>query len=229
MKNFNTAFALLITMSVGNQLSADELTGFEHKPIRIVYAQRNLPPEVFMNQALLYGLKETQLSGVAAQNAGSEKIKSFAKSVLDYHTEANKELLAIARSKKFSLPASKPEEGQRPDGRVDSAPTTLQDTSRNQNQGEAGNSGQPKGVMLEGFSMLRDADIQKSVIKLKDLKGKEFDEAYLSTGVQDYQNLVALFEAGSKSSDVSVKKFAKKHLPRFKSRLKELTAIASEK
>ncbi|RZK91482.1 MULTISPECIES: DUF4142 domain-containing protein [Pedobacter] len=226
MKNIKTAFALLLSFSLGNSLYATEapsrkLTGQIEKS----FIQDVFPTEAFMNQALLYGLKEVQKSGIAAQNAGNEKIKRVAKSALDLHTAANKELIALAKIKNITLTASKPDDGQRPDGRVDSAPTTLQDTSRNQNQGEAGNTGQAKDVMIQGFKMLRDADIQESISKLKAVKGENFDNAYLASSIQDYQNIVALFEAGSKSADKEVKAFSKKYLTKFKAHLSQVTAM----
>ncbi|RZK13330.1 MAG: DUF4142 domain-containing protein, partial [Pedobacter sp.] len=151
MKNIKAAFAILMSLSVGNYLYANDIAEPKILRVETKILQEVLPPEVFMNQALLYGLKVTQMSGIAAQNAASKKVKDFAQSIIDGHAEANTELLALAKTKNITLPAGKPEEGQRPDGRVDSAPTTLQDTSRNQNKGEAGNSGQPKGIMLNGF------------------------------------------------------------------------------
>ncbi|WP_316807802.1 DUF4142 domain-containing protein [Pedobacter agri] len=228
MKNIKTAFAILLTISLGNNLYAHDILGDMPRQPESGMIQEVLPPEVFMNQALLYGLKATQMSGIAAQN-GSQKVKGFAQTILDAHAQANTELLALAKSKNITLTASKNEEGQRPDGRVDSAPTTLQDTSRNQNQGEAGNTGQPKGVMLNGFAMLRNADLQQSVNKLKDVKGQDFDQAYITSSIQDHQNLIVLFEAGSKSTDAAVKKYAKKYLPKFKTHLTQLNAMLKAK
>lgn len=229
MKNIKTAFALLMSLSVGNYLYASEIAEPKILLTEAKIPQEVLPPEAFMNQALLYGLKVTQMSGVAAQNAGNIKVKNFAQTIIDGHAQANTELLALAKTKNFALPASKPEEGQRPDGRVDSAPTTLQDTSRNQNKGEAGNNGQPKGIMLNGFSMLRNAEIQESVNRLKDLKGKSFDDAYLAASIHDHQNMISLFEAGSKSTDVAVKKYAQKYLPKLKTHLRQLNSMLKAK
>lgn len=229
MKNIKAAFAILMSLSVGNYLYANDIAEPKILRVETKILQEVLPPEVFMNQALLYGLKVTQMSGIAAQNAASKKVKDFAQSIIDGHAEANTELLALAKTKNITLPAGKPEEGQRPDGRVDSAPTTLQDTSRNQNKGEAGNSGQPKGIMLNGFSMLRNTEIQESVNRLKDLKGKSFDEAYLSASIQDHQNMISLFEAGSKSTDVAVKKYAQKYLPKLKAHLRQINSMLKAK
>ncbi|RZK37394.1 MAG: DUF4142 domain-containing protein [Pedobacter sp.] len=229
MKKIKTAFALLISLSIGNSLYADNSAGPKILRVETTISQEVLPPEVFMNQALLYGLKVTQMSGIAAQNAESKKVKDFAQLIIDGHAQANTELLALAKTKNITLPAGKPEEGQRPDGRVDSAPVTLQDTSRNENKGEAGNTGQPKGVILNGLNMLRNDEIQESVSRLKDLKGKSFDDAYLAASIQDHQNMISLFEAGSKSTDAAVKKYAKKYLPKLKTHLSQLNTMLKAK
>ena len=229
MKNLKTAFLLIISLPFVNYLYAVDIAQPKIPSVENKISQEILPPEVFMNQALLYGLKATQMSGMAAQNDAGKKVKEFAQSIINANAQANTELLALAKTKSITLPAGKPEEGQRPDGRVDSAPTTLQDTSRNQNKGEAGNTGQPKGVMLNGFNMLRNDDIQKAVASLKELKGKSFDDAYLSASVQDHQNIIALYEAGSKSSDVDVKRYVLKYLPKFKAHLKLLNSMLKAK
>ena len=226
MRNLKSSFAFVIGLSIAASATASERITPSVNVITHERKQNVLPPEVFMAQAMRYGIKSLQMSGLAAEISKDQKIKSFSTSVLDLHTKANQELLNLAKTKNISLPTSKLPEGQRPDGRVDSAPTNLLDTSRNQNQGEAGNTGQPKGVMVEGFAMLSDADMQQSIMKLNQLKGENFDNAYLAASLKDHQNVVALFEAGSKSSDKDVKKYALKYLPKLKAHLAQLSAMA---
>ncbi|RDC57910.1 DUF4142 domain-containing protein [Pedobacter chinensis] len=229
MKNIKSAFVLLIALSMGNGLIAAEEPIIKLKHPVFAPLQNILPPEVFMTQAMRYGMKETQMSGIAVENSSDRKIKTFAKRILDDHAAAKEELLTLAKARNITLPTSKPQGGQRPDGRIDSSPNNLQDTSRNQNQGEAGNSGQVKGVMFQGFKMLQDADVLNSVNKLTDLKGNEFDEAYIAMSIEDHRNIVALFEAGSKSSDAAVKRYSLKYLPKFKTHLAQITAMSNVK
>jgi len=229
MKNIKSTFVLLIALSIGNVLVSAEEPIIKLKHPAFTSLQNVLPPEVFMTQALRYGMKETQMSGIAAENSNKGKIKAYAKTVLDDHAAAKEELLALAKTKNIALPTSKPQGGQRPDGRIDSSPNNLQDTSRNQNQGEAGNSGQVKGVMFQGLKMLQDVDILSSVNQLNNLKGNEFDADYITMSIEDHRNIVALFEAGSKSSDVAIKRYSLKYLPKFKAHLAQVTAMSNIK
>lgn len=64
------------------------------------------------------GLKEVELSRIAAQRASTDAIKQFAKRMVDDHTKANQELMQLASSKGITLPST-------PDARLQAMITRL--------------------------------------------------------------------------------------------------------
>jgi len=66
-----------------------------------------------------------------------------------------------------------------------------------------------------------DDEHDKLWTKLSDMKGEEFDRAYVAGQVKDHETAVALFEAQSKDGqDDDIKAWAKKTLPHLKEHLK---------
>jgi putative membrane protein len=59
------------------------------------------------------GMLEVQLAKLALTNAGSSKVKEFAKMMADDHSKANEELKAAATQKNISLPATMSEKCQK--------------------------------------------------------------------------------------------------------------------
>lgn len=216
MKNIKSSLTIALVSSICYQANAAQAVFPKFAVHQVSLKQDSLSNDVFLKQVMLYGLKQKQLTGLVAENTTNEKTKSIANDILNAFTSTNEELLTLAKSKNVSLPNTKLPGELRPDGRVDSTPENLKDTSRNQNQGEVRNIKQTTSRNLTAFNMLDDAAILRSVNDLKALKGKQFDERFLLTSQQDYQNLIMLLEAGKKSSDMDIKNFASKNLTKFK-------------
>jgi putative membrane protein len=194
------------------------LTDYTHQQDTLTTAQ-------FLQQAAIAGMKEVLTGKLAANKGTDKKVKAFGQIMLDDHTKASEELRVLAKLKKVDLPMSTPEGGQRPDGRVDSAPENMKDTSRTRNAGgEAGNTGLAKKV-ANGTT---EAEVTQSIDRLNNLSGRSFDKVYLEMMVSDHQKAVALFEKGSQSSDFDVKTYARKYLPILKKHLKKVSALAGK-
>ena len=192
------------------------LTDYTHQQDTLTTAQ-------FLQQAAIAGMKEVLTGKLAAEKATDKKIKAFGKMMVDDHTRANEELRALAKLKKVNLPMSRPEGELRPDGRVDSSPENMRDTSRTKNAGgEAGNTGMAKKT-AKGAT---EADVTNAIEKLNNLNGSSFDKAYVDMMIADHQNAVSLFEKATQSTDVEVKAYANKYLPVLKKHLKQIKALA---
>src|SRR5436190_10631309 len=59
------------------------------------------------------GMLEVELGKLAQQKATSPEVKKFAQMMVDDHTKANEELMALAGTKNISLPASLSEKSQK--------------------------------------------------------------------------------------------------------------------
>jgi len=223
MKNIFSNLAktavVLLSVSSFNQLAS----AHDHQPLVIQSKMIDIPVEVFIRQAMLSGMKEVQLSGVASEQSADSKIKAFAMMMINDHSKVNDELKLLAKTKSVSLPMSKLPGGMRPDGRVDSQLENMKDTTRNQNVAEA--AGNMTSSVTPNPDGDTEADILKSVEDLKKMKGASLDQAYVNAMISDHQKAIALFEEGAKSKDSAIRKFVSKHLPHLKAHLKQVSAL----
>jgi len=194
------------------------LTDYNHQQDTLTTAQ-------FLQQAAIAGMKEVLTGKLAANKAADKKLKAFGQMMVDDHNKANEELRVLARLKNVELPMSTPEGGQRPDGRIDSSPENMKDTSRTKNAGgEAGNTGLAKKT-VNGTT---EAEVTQAIDRLNNLSGSAFDKAYVVMMVSDHQKAVSLFEKAAQSSDADVKRYAGKYLPILQKHLKQVSALASK-
>jgi len=160
---------------------------------------------VLISSAYTTNIKQLELSGLASKNANG-KTKDLAKNLRDYFIKTNAEIRKFASQKKITLPMTKPQGGMRPDGRVDSAPENLKDTSRNESgAGEAGNTG------IKDESKVK-PEVTQSVLSLSKLKGTAFNKAYLNALSTDLTQLISLYGKILESNDAALKAFAKNEL-----------------
>ncbi len=60
----------------------------------------------FMNKAAAGGMMEVELGKLAQDKASSQQVKDFGKMMVDDHTLANNNLMAVAKSKNVTLPTT---------------------------------------------------------------------------------------------------------------------------
>lgn len=164
--------------------------------------------EVFLKQSAVLCLEELRASNLAAKQGGA-RIKKMASQLTLELTKVNEELRVLAKNKAIDLPTTLPNGGMSPDGRIDSAPDNLRDTARlRNNNGQAGNT----GTSASAAAGLSNAATNKLIQNLTALKGKAFDDAYLSLLKNDRNRALQLLDQGSQSTDAAIRQFAKKHL-----------------
>jgi len=160
-----------------------------------------------IKELILTERRQQQAAGLAIAQSSDSKVKHMAEIAGKTFAEMDSILVGLAKSKNIEIPMSKPEGGQKPDGRIDSAPVTLQDTSRNQqNAGEAANR-----------KMMAEKPSTDSILQLNKLKGKAFDQAYQQQSKTDNQRLSALLAEASQSSHSGLKVFGEQYGNKLKS------------
>jgi putative membrane protein len=228
MKNhFNTRKIAVVGMIISaTSFNAVAKANWHYaRSFNYINQQDSLSTAQFLQQVAIAGMKEVSTGKLAAKKATDQKIKAFGQMMVNDHTTASEELRSLAKLKKVNLPMSTPEGELRPDGRVDSSPENMKDTSRTKNAGgEAGNTGLAKKTE----NGATEADVTNAIEKLNNLSGASFDKAYVEMMVVDHQHAVALFEKASKSIDNDVKAYANKYLPALRKHLKEVNALADK-
>lgn len=160
---------------------------------------------VLVSSAYTTNIKQLELAGLATKNANG-KTKNLAENLRDYFIKSNAKLRNLAKQKKFTLPMTRPQGGMRPDGRVDSAPENLKDTSRNESgAGEAGNT----GIKAEPKTK---PEVTQSILNISKLEGTEFNKIYVDALRKDLNQLISLYSKIVESNDATLKAFAKTEL-----------------
>ena len=220
--NLKHLFTLLVStgtiLPIAFPLEANAKTPSD--PIAISFKTLDdLPAKTFLNQAALIAMKGTQTAGLAVEQASDVQLKAYAEKVVAAQSKITELLSLLAKRKGVVLPLSKPEGGQKPDGRVDSAPAILQDSSTNQNPAE-----QSTAVEIQTGD-LKEKDVLQSVNALKNLKGKAFDRAFSDQAIADHKRAISLYEHAAASKDREIKAHVNKYLPLLKSNLTKLESI----
>jgi putative membrane protein len=77
--------------------------------------------------------------------------------------------------------------------------------------------------------LAKDKEHEAAMKKFAELKGAEFDRAYMKQMVADHQKTISLFEAQAKNGkDAKLKAFAEKTLPTLREHLKQAQEIESK-
>jgi putative membrane protein len=202
----------LVLLAITSTCAAQTTTG----------STASITPEHFIQQAAIGGIKEVATGNIAQQKSQDAKIKAYGMMMTTDHSQANQELMALAKSKNIQLP------------QVDTTGTQSGTTST----GKAGNTGNDAATTTSNQSMnasmqtdndslkvMKPEDVKMAVQQLNALQGKDFDVAYAKMMVDDHKNAIALFEKGTQAADPDVKAFAAKHLPTLKSHLTHIKAI----
>ena len=132
----------------------------------------------FVMKAAMGGMMEVEAGNVAQQNGANDRVKGFATMMVNDHSKANSELMALTG------------------GRGVTIPTTLP------------------------------ADMQKHMDEMRKMKGKAFDNHYMSMMVDDHKKDITLFEKQSTGgTDAELKAWAAKTLPVLQMHRDSATAI----
>ncbi len=159
-------------------------------------------------------IKQLRASALASQQGGT-KAGDWGSRLSVTLSKFNDEIRILAKNKKIVLSSALPEGGQRPDGRVDSSPENLRDTSRIKNGGgEAGYEGTKK---VESVGGINDAASNALIESLKKLKGGAFDKAYQNLLISDRETAQTLLTKAAQSSDRDIKTFAGRYLQKLNS------------
>jgi putative membrane protein len=194
----------------------------------------SITPEHFIQQAAIGGIKEVATGNIAQQKSQDAKIKAYGMMMTTDHSQANQELMALAKSKNIQLPQVDTTGTQSANtssgttGNVSGTTTNMSSGNKN-NAAATTTSNQSMNASMQtdndSLKVMRPEDVKMAVQQLNALQGKDFDVAYAKMMVDDHKNAIALFEKGTKAADPDVKAFAAKHLPTLKSHLTQIKAI----
>ncbi|RNL55814.1 DUF4142 domain-containing protein [Pedobacter jejuensis] len=219
-KNLNF-LKLSISISLLVAVSASSLKAYSN-PIKSSAIQDSLSSSLFLQQATILTNEALLTSKIVAEKANNSQLKSLGQQMVDKNIQVMDELRKLGKAKNVNAVNTSPQSGLRPDGRIDSAPINLQDTSRlNNATGEAVGS-----AKTANSTTTSDVDVAKEVVMLKDLNGSAFDKAYQTIAVNNQTKLIAVLQKGTMSADSEIKKFAKKALTLTKSNLKKLEKMS---
>jgi putative membrane protein len=142
----------------------------------------NSADSAFVMKAAVGGMLEVQSGTTAQQNGMNERVKGFGTMLVNDHTKANSELMAIASSRGITPPADLP------------------------------------------------ADKKKHLTDMAKMKGKSFDNHFITMMNADHKKDVELFEKQANSgTDPELKAFAAKTLPVLKMHLDSAQALSKMK
>jgi putative membrane protein len=137
---------------------------------------------LFVMKAAIGGMLEVQSGTTAQQNGVNERVKGFGTMLVNDHTKANTELMAIVSGRGMTPPADLP------------------------------------------------ADKKKHVQDMAKMKGKAFDNHFISMMNMDHKKDIELFEKQANSgTDPELKAFAAKTLPVLKMHLDTAQALSKMK
>ncbi|HEY0041861.1 MAG TPA: DUF4142 domain-containing protein [Flavisolibacter sp.] len=132
----------------------------------------------FVMKAAMGGMMEVEAGNLSQQNAAHDRVKAFGAMMVNDHTKANSELMALVSGRGMSLPTALP------------------------------------------------ADMQKHMQQMTKMKGKQFDNHYMSMMVNDHQKTIADFEQQANSgADAELKAWAQRTLPVLQMHRDSATAI----
>jgi putative membrane protein len=189
----------------------------------------------FIMDAAHGGMMEVKLGQMAVDKATNPDVKQFGQRMVDDHSKANSELMALASQKGITLPASSDSAMMtQSDQSSSTSPATAQSTA--QQSSTSSSSSSQQGSMDTSASGQRHARVdantgetmkdQEGMNKLSGLSGDAFDREYINMMVKDHEKDVKEFEkASTKAKDPDVRAFAAKTLPTLREHLQQVRDI----
>jgi putative membrane protein len=190
----------------------------------------------FIMNAAHGGMMEVKLGHLAVDKATNPDVKQFGQRMVDDHSKANSELMALASQKGITLPASSDSAMMiQNDQSSSTSPSTAQSTDQ---QSSTSSSGSQQSSMDTSTSGQRHARVdtntaemlkdEEGMNKLSGLSGDAFDREYVNMMVKDHEKDVKEFEkASTNAKDSDVRAFATKTLPTLREHLQQVRDIQS--
>lgn len=193
----------------------------------------------FIMEAAHGGMMEVKLGHMAADKATNADVKAFGQRMVDDHSKANSELMALASQKGITLPGAS--DMAMTDSSSNMSSTTAQSsdqqssTTSSTSSSTSSTSGQQSMDTASGQRHARmDASTsetlkdQENTNKLSNLSGDAFDREYVNMMVKDHEKDVKEFEkVSTKAKDPDVRAFAAKTLPTLREHLQQIRDIQS--
>jgi putative membrane protein len=176
----------------------------------------------FVMEAAHGGMMEVRLGRLAADKASSSDVKQFGQRMVDDHSKANSELMALASQKGITLPGAS--DSAMMNQSSTSSPTTQAADQQSSTDTSASAQRHARVDVNTGETM-KD---QEAMNKLSGLSGDAFDREYVKMMVKDHEKDVKEFEkASTKAQDPDVRAFAAKTLPTLRDHLQQVRDIQS--
>ena len=169
-------------------------------------------------------MMEVKLGQMAADKATNADVKQFGQRMVDDHSKANSELMALASQKGVTLPAMSDTAMMNSSSQsTDQATATSQ--AMDQQSTPDTSATKERHARVDTDAMLKD---DKGMNKLSGLSGDAFDREYVDMMVKDHEKAVKEFEnASMKAKDPDVRAFAAKTLPTLREHLQQVRDIQS--
>lgn len=215
---FFSLFTLVLASGFPNHAKAYEQAREKNNGFLDSLTAGSLIQQLYLssNQALLS-------AKLAADKSTNSRLKVLGADAVKKQIAMNEALRSLAKAKRINLPMSTPEGGQSPDGRIDSAPENLRDTTRNQNSGGAATV--PSGKIPQ-TNAPSEVAVSTEINRLKNINNSEFDKAYQQSATSNHNRLLDLLEEAGRSTDTEIRTFSKKYLTAAKQGLKRLTNLS---
>jgi putative membrane protein len=189
----------------------------------------------FIMNAAHGGMMEVKLGHLAADKATDADVKQFGQRMVDDHSKANSELMALASQKGITLPASSDSAMMNQSDQSSSMSSSTAQSTDQQSSTSSSTTGQQSSMDTSASGQRHarvDAntsetlDDQKAMNKLSGLSGDAFDREYINMMVKDHEKDVKEFEKASmKAKDPDVRAFAAKTLPTLREHLQQVRDI----
>jgi len=191
------------------------------------------------------GMMEVKMGRMAADKASNADVKAFGQRMVDDHSRANSELMALASQKGITLPGASDMAMTDQSSSSNVSSTTAQ-SSDQQSSSSSPTSGQQSSTSSSTTTQPSSTDTtaaaqrharveantgetlkdQENTNKLMGLSGDAFDREYMDMMVKDHEKDVKEFErASTKAKDPDVRAFAAKTLPTLRDHLQQARDI----
>ena len=204
----------------------------------------------FITKAAKSNLKEQTLAQLASEKAANPQVREYAEELAREHKMMNQELLRVAQSKGVEFEGELAHLKQKAHGAMGGmASSTGKSDTQSHVSGGSQNAGTTRnlpestgaGTAMSGLgssstatagtagtqrqgamAMMDDRDVRQ----LQQATGREFDERFVKTMVEEHENAVKLFEKAAKDAkDPEVRSFASQHIGSLREHLQQAQSL----